>query len=90
LRYTPAGLPVLEMVLGHESDVLQAGHQRRVEMSLTATATGDIALMLADIALGTPLLVNGFLAAARKGSSRLVLHIQQADRAMSGSGTAVV
>ena len=90
IRYTPAGLPALEMVLKHESDVLQAGHQRRIEMTVAAIALGDIALLLADIALGTPLLIKGFLAPTRKGSSRLVLHIQQADRPITETGTVVV
>lgn len=90
IRYTPAGLPALEMVLHHESDVLQAGHQRRIELSITAIAFGDIALLLADVVLGTSLLIKGFLAPARKGSSRMVLHIQQADSQSAQPGMVVV
>lgn len=90
IRYTPAGVPALEMVLQHESDVQQAGHQRRIELTITAMALGDIALLLADITLGTSLLINGFLAPSRKGSSRLVLHIQQADRQLVQPSTVVV
>jgi primosomal replication protein N len=43
-------------------------------------ALGDVALMLGGLAAGTVLSVEGFLAPARKGASRLVLHIQQASR----------
>jgi len=89
LRYTPAGLPVLELVLQHTSEVMQAGHARHIEMAVNATAMGDTALLLADITLGSPLHITGFLAPSRKGSSRLVLHIQQVNRA-SGSDTVVV
>ena len=53
---------------------------RRIEMNVSAVALGDIALMLADTALGDPMSIEGFLAPSRKGSSKLVLHIQQADR----------
>lgn len=90
VRYTPAGLPALELVLQHESDVLQAGHQRRIELTIAAIALGDTALLLADVALGTPLTIKGFLAPLRKGSSKLVLHIQQADRHFTPPGTVVV
>lgn len=89
LRYTPAGLPVLEMELEHAADVLEAGVSRRVELTLSAIALGDIALMLADTGLGTHLELTGFLAPSRKGSRRLVLHIQQASRYPSGSDTVV-
>lgn len=90
VRYTPAGLPALELVLEHVSDVLQAGHPRRIDLTVAAIALGDIALLLADVALGTPLLIKGFLAPSRKGSSRLVVHIQQADRQLTEPATAVV
>lgn len=90
LRYTPAGLPALEMVLEHDSDVQQAGHQRRIQLNVSALALGDIALLLADITLGTPMLIKGFLAPSRKGSSKLIVHIQQADRLPSETGTVVV
>ena len=90
LRYTPAGLPALELLLEHESDVQQAGHQRRIELTVSAVALGDIALLLADVGLGTPLSVTGFLAPSRKGSSRLIVHIQQARRTVADRDTAVV
>lgn len=80
LRHTPAGVPVIEMVLVHESDVREAGHLRRVEMEVSAVALGEMALLLIDTPLGCRLEVEGFLAALRKGSPRLVLHIQQASR----------
>ena len=90
LRYTPAGLPALEMILEHNSDVQQAGHQRRIQLNVSAVALGDIALLLADITLGTPMLIKGFLAPSRKGSSKLIVHIQHADRLASETGTVVV
>lgn len=90
LRYTPAGLPAVEMMLDHESEVQEAGHMRRVELVLSAVALGDIALLLADTPLGASLSIQGFLAPARKGSNKLVLHIQQASRVFAGGETVVV
>ena len=84
LRYTPAGAPVLEMVLEHAAQVMQAGHARQVAFTISALALGDLALLLANTALGTALHVVGFLAPLRKGSAKLTLHLQQV-RKISGS-----
>jgi primosomal replication protein N len=78
LRYTPAGLPVLEMVLEHGSQVTEAGRPRQIQMTIPAVAMGDLARMLANTAMGSAWRLEGFLAPTRKGSSRLRLHLQQA------------
>ncbi|MGB6105161.1 MAG: primosomal replication protein N [Pusillimonas sp.] len=90
LRYTPAGLPAVEITLSHESEVQEAGHMRRIELVLPAVALGDIALLLADTPLGAFLSIQGFIAPSRKGSNKVVLHIQQADRVFAGGASAVV
>ena len=90
LRYTPAGLPAVEMLLEHESEVIEAGQARRIQLTLPAIALGDIALLLADTPLGSSLEIQGFIAQARKGSSKVVLHMQQANRRFPGAATAVV
>lgn len=90
LRYTPAGLPALEMLLSHVSEVPEAGQLRKVELNIPAVALGDVALLLADTSLGSQLAVQGFLAPARKGAGKLVLHIQQARRMSPGTDPATV
>jgi primosomal replication protein N len=85
LRYTPAGIPVLDMLLAHTSDVIEAGIARHVEMTLPALAVGDLARMMAGTALGTQLQLEGFLAPTRKGSSRVRLHVQHVRQAAAGS-----
>jgi len=80
---------VLEMVLEHASEVVEAGMPRRVELTLAAVALGDLARMLEGTALGSLLHVQGFLAPTRKGSSRIKLHMQQARRTEPGSDPAV-
>jgi len=90
LRYTPAGVPALEIGLEHESEVQEAGQPRRVTFLVRAIALGENARLLVDTPLGSQLQLEGFLAAARMGSSRLVLHIQKAERRYPGSGSVVV
>ena len=78
LRYTPAGVPVLDLVLEHAGDVVEAGQTRHVELTLPTIAIGDLARMMARTPLGTALRIDGFLAPTRKGATRLRLHLQQA------------
>ena len=77
LRYTPAGVAVLEILLEHESEVIEAGQPRRLMFSVPAILMGDLARMYADKTLGTVLQVSGFMAPVRKGSPRFRLHAQQ-------------
>ncbi len=79
LRHTPAGLPVLDLILTHESEVIEAGLPRHVQMTIPAKAIGQWGQKLASLPLGAEMRVRGFLAPTRKNSSRLVLHIQQAE-----------
>jgi primosomal replication protein N len=84
VRYTPAGLPAIELLLSHVSDVVEAGHSRRIELTIQAVALGDLALLLADKQLGTILRIEGFLAPARKDSRKLKLHLQRASQLSAG------
>lgn len=86
LRHTPAGIPAIEMLLAHESEVVEAGHPRRVELTIAAVALGDLAMLLADTPLGSELRIEGFLAPTRKGSARLKLHMQRAGRVSGSAG----
>ena len=75
LRYTPAGLPALDLRLEHESETLEAGTQRQVRVEIRAVAFGTDAETLARQAIGSGLRFTGFLAAPRHGKHP-VLHIQ--------------
>ncbi len=74
LRYTPAGLPALNLSLQHESTVSEDGQPRQVSMEMRAVAIGEITRRLAPMALGTAGLFGGFLASARNGRG-VLLHI---------------
>jgi primosomal replication protein N len=75
LRYTPAGLPAVDLRLEHESQTIEAGQARQVQAAIKAVAFGTIAEALAAQALGTQWRFNGFLATPRNGKHP-VLHIQ--------------
>ncbi|MCD8505069.1 MAG: primosomal replication protein N [Burkholderiaceae bacterium] len=77
LRYTPAAVAVLDLKLLHSETVDQAGVTRLIKFEIPIVAMGDLALMWQSVTLGQVLNVEGFLAAARQNSPRLVLHAQQ-------------
>ena len=67
LRYTPAGLPALDLSLKHESEVSEAGHPRKVFLEVRALAIGEVTDALQAAPLGSRGEFAGFLAAARNG-----------------------
>jgi primosomal replication protein N len=76
LRYTPAGLPALNLKLTHESSVQEAGQERQVKAAIKAIAFGVIAERLVKQAIGSSWRFTGFLATPRNGK-HVVLHIQE-------------
>ncbi len=78
LRYTPAGLPALDMVLKHQSEVSEDGAPRKVSMDIKAVAIGAIAGPASALALGSPAIFAGFLASGRNGRG-LVFHLTAFD-----------
>jgi primosomal replication protein N len=74
LRYTPAGLPALNLGLKHESTLSEDGQPRKVSMEMRAVAIGAITQPLGSMALGAEALFGGFLASARNGRG-LLFHI---------------
>ncbi|WP_313298187.1 primosomal replication protein N [Diaphorobacter sp.] len=75
LRYTPAGLPALDLRLEHESVQQEAGTERQVKAAIKAVAFGALAERLARQALGSNWEFQGFLASPRNGKG-VVFHIQ--------------
>jgi primosomal replication protein N len=76
LRYTPAGLPALNMRLEHESQVSEAGQARQVKVAVKAVAFGALAERLAKQAIGSVWKFSGFLANAPHGKT-VTFHIQE-------------
>ncbi|MBX3608092.1 MAG: primosomal replication protein N [Piscinibacter sp.] len=78
LRYTPAGLPALDLALRHESQVTQDGQPRKVSMDIKARAIGEITQRLAGLELGSEHGFAGFLGSQRNGRG-IVFHVTELD-----------
>ncbi len=89
LRFTPAGVAVLEAKLQHHSEVLEAGVKRRLQFDFSAIALGSNARELAAQPLGSELELSAFLAPRSRRSARLVVHVlgfsRLADRSQAGA-----
>ncbi len=77
-RYTPAGIPAIDLVLQHESSQIEAGQERKVHLSLRSLALGTTAETLAKLKTGQTAKFKGFLAATKNGKGS-VLHITDID-----------
>ena len=75
MRYTPAGLPALDMRLEHGSDVQEAGQTRQAKANLKAVAIGSVAERLVQQPLGQVFRFTGFISSPRN-SKQIVFHIQ--------------
>ncbi|MFZ2293561.1 MAG: primosomal replication protein N [Polaromonas sp.] len=75
LRYTPAGIPAINLVLEHESEILESGVNRKVKLTMRAVAFGTLAEQTVRLALGKAFRFTGFLINART-SKGVVFHIQ--------------
>ena len=75
LRYTPAGIPVLNLVIEHESEMMEAGVNRQVKLTVRAVAFGVLAEQARVLELGKLFKFTGFLINARTSKS-IVFHIQ--------------
>jgi primosomal replication protein N len=75
LRYTPAGIPALDVRLEHESQQSEQGQARVVKAMVKGIAFGPLAERLSRQSLGSKFRFQGFLVTPRNAKS-VVLHIQ--------------
>ena len=78
VRYTPAGLPALDLSLKHESEVTQDGLPRKVSMEIRARAIGAITARLLALDVGSTHGFAGFLGSQRNGRG-IVFHVTELD-----------
>jgi len=78
LRYTPAGIPLLSVVLRHVSEQMEAGMKRKAECEVNAVILGDLALQ--GLKTGQQIIARGFLARRSLKSTQLVMHINHIDK----------
>lgn len=74
MRYTPAGLPALDVGLKHESELSENGLPRKVSMEMRAVAIGEVTRSLTAMSLGDAAVFAGFITSARNGRG-LSFHI---------------
>jgi len=77
-RYTPAGLPALDLSLKHESEVMEDKQPRKLVMTMRAVAIGEITRKVAALPLGQVVTCAGFIAPSRNGKG-LVFHVTDVD-----------
>lgn len=75
LRYTPAGIPAINFILEHESEIMETGMLRQVKLTIRAVAFGALAEQMAVLSLSNLFRFTGFLINART-SKGVVFHIQ--------------
>jgi primosomal replication protein N len=76
MRYTPAGMPALNLKLEHESETQEAGQIRQIKVAVKAVAFGALAERLVKQPIGSVWKFSGFLGNTRNGKS-IVFHIQE-------------
>ncbi len=76
LRYTPAGMPALDLSLAHESEVSHEGQPRKVSLQVRSLVIGSLVDRVSGMPLGAPSQYAGFLAPARNGRGML-FHITE-------------
>lgn len=79
VRYTPAGIPIVNARLQHESQQTEAGIERLVEFEMAVMAAGEISGKLNKATLGATFKFIGFIARRNRNSKSLVFHIVDFD-----------
>lgn len=77
LRYTPAGIPALDLTLEHESVQTEGQLPRTVKATIDAVAIGELARRMDALHSGCRVTVTGFLANRSRRSTRVILHINE-------------
>jgi primosomal replication protein N len=75
LRYTPAGLPICEFELEHESEQLEASRPRIVKCTVQALALGVAANLVNGLEVGSLKNWSGFIALRSHKSKSLRFHV---------------
>jgi primosomal replication protein N len=78
LRYTPAGIPVVNFRLLHRSRQVEAGVKRQVECEMGGVAMADVAVAMSRLKPGQAVRLSGFLNRKNRLSTQLILHATQA------------
>jgi primosomal replication protein N len=75
MRYSPSGLPVVELKLEHESTIEDTGIPRKIHLTLRSIAMGNVAENLIKLPIDSFWTFTGFLVSTKNAKS-VVFHIQ--------------
>jgi primosomal replication protein N len=75
LRYTPAGVAVIDFTINHASRQIEAGITRQVLCEIFAVALGQMAITISDFKTDTMVKLTGFLNRKSRNNHQLVLHV---------------
>ena len=75
LRHTPAGAAALNFRIGHMSEQVEAGMNRKVNLEIDAVALGAVAEKLSRAPVEAEYSFEGFLALRGRQSRTPVLHV---------------
>ncbi len=80
VRHTPAGIPVVELRIQHESLQVEANGQRQIRLVAEAVVIGPLANMAATLKVDDKVVISGFLAQRSQKNERLVIHVSELQR----------
>ncbi|SEN18209.1 primosomal replication protein N [Nitrosomonas marina] len=76
LRFTPAGLPVIDFVIQHQSRRREANITRKIQCELQAVALGETAKAITELNTFESVKISGFLSRKSHTNQQLVLHVE--------------
>ena len=77
LRYTPAGVAVLEASFEYEGSVSEAAAERTLAFEFSVIALGAVAQGLDREPLGSTMVLEGFVAPRSRRTTRLLVHVTE-------------
>jgi len=73
VRYTPAGIPALNLILKHSSEQIEANLKRTINCELSAKIMGNDALI--PLKVGDRIKTKGIIGNKSAKSNQLIFHI---------------
>jgi len=76
MRYTPAGIPALDLSLKHESEATESGQTRKVFLEVRAVVFGELTHRVGAMEIGTACGFAGFIGSQRNGRG-VLFHVTE-------------
>ena len=83
LRYTPAGVAIVEFNIRHQSNQLNVGISRRITCDISAIAFDQMAMTIIKFKIGHQVKLTGFLTRKSRMSQQLILHVNKVVQLLS-------